>query len=95
VPGPGDPAFPTRTGGRRDKDNIRNRVVPPAVQAANRERKAAGLPRIGVAVTPHTLCRTYISLLRAGAEVPYVQAQVGHSDAKVTLKIYAHVLKRP
>jgi integrase len=93
--GPDEPVFPTRTGGRRDKDNIRNRVVTPAVKQANREREAAGLPRIGVAVTPHTLRRTYISLLlSAGAEVPYVQAQVGHSDPKVTLEIYAHVLKR-
>ena len=33
-------------------------------------------------------------MLAAGAEVPYVQAQVGHSDAKVTLEIYAIVLKR-
>ncbi len=92
---PGDPAFPTRTGSRRDKDNIRNRVVAPAVKRANLEREAAGLPAIGVAVTPHTLRRTYISLLlSAGAEVPYVQAQVGHSDPKVTLEIYANVLKR-
>jgi integrase len=92
---PWEPAFPTRTGGRRDKDNTRNRVVVPAVKTANREREAAGLPEIGVAVTPHTLRRTYISLmLSAGAEVPYVQAQVGHSDAKVTLEIYAQVLKR-
>jgi hypothetical protein len=45
-----DPAFATRTGGRRDKDNIRKRVVAPAVARANRER--------------------------------YVQAQVGHADAK-------------
>ena len=87
--------FPTRTGARRDKDNIRNRVVAPAVKQANFEREAAGLPPIGVAVTPHTLRRTYISLLlSAGAEVPYVQAQVGHTDPKVTLEIYAHVLKR-
>ena len=58
------------------------------------ERRQA-LPPIGVAVTPHTLRRTYISLmLAAGAEVPYVQAQVGHADAKVTLEIYAIVLKR-
>ena len=92
---PDEPVFPTRTGARRDKDNIRNRVVAPAVKQANFERAAAGLPPIGVAVTPHTLRRTYISLLlSAGAEVPYVQAQVGHSDPKVTLEIYAHVLKR-
>ena len=92
---PTDPAFPTRTGGRRDKDNIRERVVTPMVKRANEQREAAGLPPIGVAVTPHTLRRTYISLmLSAGAEVPYVQAQVGHADAKVTLEIYAIVLKR-
>ena len=67
----------------------------PAVRQANLEREAAGLPAIGVAVTPHTLRRTYISLLlSAGAEVPYVQAQVGHTDPKVTLEVYAQVLKR-
>lgn len=33
-------------------------------------------------------------MLSAGAEVPYVQAQVGHADPKVTLEIYAIVLKR-
>jgi integrase len=92
---PGDPAFPTRTGARRDKDNIRQRVVAPALRKANGERAAAGLPPIAVNVTPHTLRRTYISLmLAAGADVPYVQAQVGHADAKVTLEIYALVLKR-
>lgn len=89
------PAFPTRAGARRDKDNIRQRVVAPIVKRANHEREMAGLPPIGLAVTPHTLRRTYISLmLSAGAEVPYVQAQVGHADPKVTLEIYAIVLKR-
>ena len=92
--GPDDPAVPTRTGGRRDKDNIRQRVVAPIVKRAGQQREAAGLPPIGVAVTPHTLRRTYISLmLSAGAEVPYVP-QVGHADPKVTLEIYAIVLKR-
>ena len=90
-----EPAFPTRTGGRRDKDNIRSRVVAPILERANAQRQAADLPPIGIAVTPHTLRRTYISLmLSAGAEVPYVQAQVGHADPKITLEIYAIVLKR-
>jgi integrase len=92
---PEEPAFPTRTGGRRDKDNIRSRVVAPILDRANAQRQAADLPPIGIAVTPHTLRRTYISLmLSAGAEVPYVQAQVGHADPKITLEIYAIVLKR-
>ncbi len=33
-------------------------------------------------------------MLTAGADVPYVQAQVGHKDPKLTLRIYALVLKR-
>jgi hypothetical protein len=33
-------------------------------------------------------------MFAAGAEIPYVMAQVGHDDSKVTLDIYARVLKR-
>jgi hypothetical protein len=33
-------------------------------------------------------------MFAAGAEIPYVMAQVGHDDSKVTLEIYARVLKR-
>jgi integrase len=92
---PDAPAFPTRTGKRRDKDNIRNRVLAPAFRRANELRARRGLPPIDAHVTPHTLRRTYISImLSAGAEIPYVQDQVGHADPALTLKIYALVLKR-
>ena len=43
-------------------------------------------------VTPHSLRRTFISLLFSLPQppsVPYVMAQVGHNDPKVTLGIYA------
>lgn len=44
-------------------------------------------------LTPHSLRRTFISLLLAiGREVPYVMRQVGHADPKVTLSIYAQVM---
>ena len=33
-------------------------------------------------------------MLAAGADVPYVQAQVGHADPSLTLEIYALMLKR-
>ena len=33
-------------------------------------------------------------MFAAGAEIPYVMAQVGHEDSKKTLEIYARVLKR-
>ena len=52
-------------------------------------------PPITVHVTPHTLRRTYISLmLAARADVPYVQDRVGHTNPRPTLEIYALVLKR-
>lgn len=92
---PDAPAFPTRTGARRDKGNIANRVIVPAVRLANKRRDDRDLPPLPEGVTPHTLRRTYISLLlEAGASLPYVMQQVGHQDSKTTLEIYAGVLKR-
>jgi integrase len=90
------PAFPTRTGGRRDKDNVRVRVLYPVVKRANERRTELGQPPILAHVTPHTLRRTYISfMLAAGYDLPYVQEQVGHQDPSTTLKIYAQVIRRP
>ena len=95
APMPESPFFPTRAGGRRDKDNINARVIRPAVRRANERRALRGLPPLPARVTAHTLRRTYISMMfAAGAEIPYVMAQVGHGDSKVTLEIYAQVLKR-
>jgi hypothetical protein len=46
-------------------------------------------------ITPHSLRRTFLSLLLAtGAEVPYVMQQVGHADPKLTLSVYAQVMFR-
>ena len=45
--------------------------------------------------TPHTLRRTYISLLlAAGCDPAYVRQQVGHTDPTLTLRIYQRLLKR-
>ena len=94
-PAPDSPFFPTRTGNRRTKDNVNARVIRPAVRRANARRAHRGLPPLPRRVTAHTLRRTYISMMfAAGAEIPYVMAQVGHEDSKVTLEIYARVLKR-
>ena len=51
--------------------------------------------RCRTGLTPHSLRRTFISLLLAlGEEVPYVMRQVGHTDPKVTLSIYAQIMFR-
>ncbi len=92
---PDEPAFPTRTGGRRDRHNINRRVIAPAVRAANGLRAEHHDQPLPDSITAHTFRRTFITLmLEAGAPVPYVQSQVGHEDATTTLNIYAQVLRR-
>jgi integrase len=97
LPGPSDaPAFPTRTGSRRNKDNVRLRVIEPVVARANQLRAERDAPPIRVHVTPHTLRRTYVTfMIAAGYDLPYVQAQVGHLHPSTTLAVYAQVIRRP
>jgi integrase len=62
---------------------------------ANEHREARGLNPISH-LTPHTLRRTYISimLMASRGDVEYVMAQVGHTDHETTMRIYAQLLKR-
>jgi integrase len=90
-----DPAFPTRSGTRRTKDNVRSRVVATVVERANEIRASRKQPPIHVHVTPHTFRRTYaIYMLAAGHDVPYVQHQLGHLDPTITLAIYTQLMRR-
>jgi integrase len=60
------------------------------VEVANAALARDGAEAIGKA-TP--LRRTFASLLlAAGADVPYVMAQLGHTDPKMTLGVYAKVI---
>lgn len=46
-------------------------------------------------VTPHTLRRTFASLaLAAGRDPRWVMGQLGHTDARLTLNVYAQVMQR-
>jgi integrase len=86
--------FGTVSGRARDKDNVRQRVVTRVVERANQLRAQHGLPPLPP-VSPHSLRRTYISLLiEAGAPLPYVMRQVGHEDSRTTLEVYAQVQQR-
>ena len=88
-----DLVFPTVTGRGRDTGNLRQRVLAPAIREADRERGARGLLPLPSGLTPHSLRRTFISLLLAGGRpLPNVQRQAGHSDAHTTLNIYAQVI---
>jgi len=88
------PVFPTYTGGRHNPSNLRTRLLATCVRRANEKRAAEGemlLPQ----VTPHTLRRTFASLaLAAGRDPRWVMGQLGHSDARFTLSVYAQVIQR-
>jgi integrase len=90
-----DPVFPTATGRCRDKDNIRNRVLKPVARRAEElltGRDHSPLPK---GLTAHKLRHTFASVLVACGEDPAsVMAQLGHTDARFTLRVYAHVMRR-
>jgi integrase len=89
---PGDLVFPTSAGKRDNPSNVRNRFLDSAAKLANADLRATGHEPMPD-VTPHSLRRTFISLLlAAGADVPYVMAQAGHTDPKMTLGLYAKVI---
>ena len=90
-----DLVFPTATGRPRDKDNVRERVLRPAVKRANELLAERDLPPLPAGVTPHKLRHTFASVLVAlGRDPAYVMAQLGHTDPAFTLRVYAHVMRR-
>ena len=69
---------------------MRKRVLAKTVERANAVLEQP-LPE---GLSPHSLRRTYISILLAsGADVRYVMGQVGHTDPSMTLGVYAQVIK--
>jgi integrase len=93
--GPDDPVFPTSTGSLRDKDNLRVRVLAPVLRRADTLLADRGHPPLPAGVTPHKLRHTFASILVACGEDPAsVMAQLGHTDAKFTLRVYTHLMRR-
>jgi integrase len=89
------PIFPTRTGGRLNASNIRNRLLKETVKRVNERREKDGRMLLPEKVTPHTLRRTFASLaLAAGRDPRWVMGQLGHTDARLTLGVYAQVMQR-
>ena len=74
--------FASVTGTALDEANVR--------KAFNRILDAAELDRRG----PHQMRHTFASLLlQDGAPITYVSRQLGHKDASITLRVYAHWLR--
>lgn len=93
--GPNDPVFPTGTGGQRDKDNLRNRVLAAAITRADELLAQRELIPLPSGITPHKLRHTFASILVAlGHDPASVMAALGHTDPKFTLRVYTHLMRR-
>lgn len=87
--------FATRDGGQCDDNHLRTRVLGKAIDRANERRAEADLTPLPEGLTFHSLRHTAVSALFAlSHELPVVMAEIGHADPKVTLGIYAHVMRR-
>jgi len=92
----GSDAFlvPSTKGTRLDTRRLRV-FVAAARERANEARERDGLPQLPP-ITPHALRRTYVSiaLVANGFDVKWVMGQVGHADSRMTLEVYAQLMRR-
>jgi integrase len=87
--------FPTGSGRQHGASNVRRRVLAKSVQRANKALRNVGADPLPDGLTPHSLRRTFASILFAVGETPpYVMAQMGHTSANLTLSVYARQMDR-
>ena len=76
--------FPATQGGIIRSNNFRDRIWKPLL-------KAAGLPYRWVHATRHTFATR---MIMGGANLVYVQKQLGHSSIQITVDLYTHWIER-
>jgi len=87
--------FGSSADGSLGATNVRLRILAPAIAAANELLAKHGAEPLPEGLTPHSLRRTFASVLFAiGEPHPYVIAQMGHTDPTMTLAIYARAWNR-
>jgi integrase len=91
---PSDLVFPTSSGRKDNRQNVRQRLFMKAITRANLRLAELGIDPLGD-VRPHGLRRTYASLRTACGDDPvFVSRQIGHEDVRFTLNVYAQSVKR-
>ena len=89
---PNDYLFATATGKADTRSNVARRLKR-IVLRANEMLAAQDLALIATELSPHSLRRTFASLLYLRGENPvYVMNQMGHADPKLALRIYTRVV---
>lgn len=90
---PQDYIFPGRFRDRpRERNSVRTKVLHTCVKRANEALKAAGQAPIPPGITFHALRRTYAALRAELGEHPAITAaQMGHTDPRMTLRVYTDV----
>ena len=87
--------FPTSSGEQVGASNLRRRILAPAIELANERLAETGEPPLPTGLTPHSLRRTFASVLYAlGEAPPDVMAEMGHTTPALALSIYAHAMRR-
>ena len=87
--------FPTSSGQQIGASNLRRRVLMPAIKLADLRLGESGEPPLPRGLTPHSLRRTFASVLYAlGETPPEVMGEMGHTGPQLALAIYAHAMRR-
>jgi integrase len=74
---------------------MRSDTLGNAVKRANENLARGDLPPLPAKLTPHSLRRTFASLLYAlGESPPVVMAEIGHTSPALALKVYAQAMRR-
>ncbi len=86
--------FATATGRQPSDGNIRKRVLSKSIERANTRLAERGEAPLPEGITPHSLRRTFASVLYAIGENPAeVMAQLGHTHPGLALRLYARAMR--
>ncbi len=92
---PDSRVFATSTGRAMNPSNVRNRILAPSIERANKKLVRAGRVPLPDGLTPHKLRHTYTSLLAAlGTDPGAMMDLLGHTDPGFTLRVYRHSMRR-
>jgi integrase len=92
--GPTDYFFGTATGGRRDPDRFRDRILARSVERATAIRAEQGLAPLPP-ISPHSLRRTWATFAAMiGRDPKWIAAQIGHTSPSFTFSVYQQVATR-